>query len=271
MPTPSNNPMSIITLLTDFGSQDYFVSAMKGAILKINPAATIVDITHEIPPQDIRAAAFNLLAVYKDFPPDTVHVAVCDPGVGSARRGIIIKSAGQNFVGPDNGVFSWICEREGIAACVCLTNSEFFHDPVSPTFHGRDIFAPVAAALSTGVPLKEFGSEIVDPVQLESLDPKTKDNGDVEASIIHIDRFGNCITNLTNAHLVVDRMAAGAKLSVNDRDVSAFREFFADGEKIPGELFCVFGSAGFLEIAAQDASASEILETRRGDRVILRR
>src|SRR2546423_4876621 len=143
--------MSIITLITDFGAQDYFVGAMKGVILSINPDARIVDISHEIPPQDIHSAAFNLLACYKDFPAGTIHVAVVDPGVGSNRRGILVECDEQLFVGPDNGLFSWICEREGQFRARELTNDQFFRKPVSPTFHGRDVFAPVAAALAAGI------------------------------------------------------------------------------------------------------------------------
>jgi S-adenosyl-L-methionine hydrolase (adenosine-forming) len=256
--------MSIITLLTDFGSQDYFVGAMKGAILSINPGARIVDITHEIPPRDIRAAAFNLLALYKEFPAGAIHVAVVDPGVGSRRRGIILECKDQFFVGPDNGLFSWICEREEGFLAVNLTNEKFFRHPVSHTFHGRDIFAPAAAALSSGIALKEFGPVIDDLVQLESLEPERVDGRVIEANIIHIDRFGNCITNLTRDHL-----GAAAKLVVNGREVSSFREFFADMAAGEDELFCLFGSAGFLEIAARNTSAAKILGARPGDRVIL--
>jgi S-adenosylmethionine hydrolase len=253
--------MPIITLLTDFGSEDYFVGAMKGTILSINSAACIVDITHEIPPQDIRAAAFNLLAAYKNFPSGTIHIGVVDPGVGSARRGIIIECASQFFVGPDNGLFSWICEREGNFRAIHLTNENFFRHPVSNTFHGRDIFAPVAAALSNGAALEDFGPVIDDLVQLESLEPRIVD-GVIEATIIHIDRFGNCITNLTSDHL-----AAGIKLVINGREVSFFRKFFADNRMGQGDLFCLVGSAGFVEIAAQNSSAAKVLEARRGDSV----
>ena len=142
---------------------------MKGVILSINPLAQIVDITHEIPPQDIHAAAFNLLAAYTAFPPGTIHVAVVDPGVGSARRPLVIESAGQFFVGPDNGIFSWICEREGKARAFHLKAEQFFHHPVSSTFHGRDVFAPVAAALSNGIAVEELGDQVGDYVRLESL------------------------------------------------------------------------------------------------------
>jgi S-adenosylmethionine hydrolase len=261
--------MPIITLLTDFGLQDYFVGAMKAVILSIHSDASIIDITHEIPPQDIRAAAFNLLAVYKDFPAGTIHVAVVDPGVGSARRGIIIECADQFFVGPDNGLFSWICDREEKFRVIHLTNQKLFRHPVSETFHGRDIFAPVAAALSSGVALTEFGPVIDNLIQLESLEPDRRDGGVTEATIIHIDRFGNCVTNLTREHLAEDQIAGGAKLFLKGREVSAMRAFYADGGGDHGELCCIFGSAGFLEIAARDSSAAKILGAERGDPVLL--
>lgn len=261
--------MPLITLLTDFGSQDYFAGAMKGVILSIHPGASIVDITHEIPPQDIRAAAFNLLAVYKDFPTGTIHVAVVDPGVGSARRGIIIECAGQFFVGPDNGLFSWICDREKKFRAIHLSNQEFFRHPVSDTFHGRDIFAPVAAALSNGVALEEFGPVIDNLSRLESLEPERGEGGVTEAMIIHIDRFGNCVTNLTRDDLAGDEIAAGAKLIIKGREVSAIRSCYADSGGIPGELCGVLGSAGFLEIAARDSSAARILGAQRGDPVLV--
>jgi S-adenosylmethionine hydrolase len=259
---------TIITLLTDFGSQDYFVGAMKGAILSINPAASIVDITHEIPPHNIQAAAFTLLASYKDFPAGTIHAAVVDPGVGSDRRPILIECAQQLFVGPDNGIFSWICEREKHFRAVHLTNQKFFRHPVSRTFHGRDIFAPVAASLSNGTAPGDFGPVIDDLVQLESLKPRTVSKGVTEASIIHIDHFGNCITNVTRDDFGADGFS-GTQLSVNGREVSSGREFFAESEASKAELFCVFGSVGFLEIAAQNYSAATILGVQAGQPVIL--
>lgn len=263
------NRQSIVTLLSDFGSQDYFVGAMKGVILSVNASAQIVDITHEVPPQDICAAAFNLLASYTAFPPGTIHVAVVDPGVGSQRKPLVIECGGQFFVGPDNGTFSWICEREGNARAIHLKNEKFFHHPVSPTFHGRDIFAPVAAALSNGSAVEEFGDLVRDYVRLESLAIKTRTDGKVEARIIHIDRFGNCVTNLTRDHLSGESFSGGAKLLVNEREVSAFRRFFAEAVAGQSELFCIFGSAGFLEIAAQNSSAATILEARREQPVVL--
>ncbi len=260
---------SIITLLTDFGSEDYFAGAMKGVILSINASARIVDITQEIPPQDIEAAAFNLLASYRDFPAGTIHAAVVDPGVGSARRAVAIRCAEQFFVGPDNGLFSWICEREGEFRAFHLTNEKFFRHPVSATFHGRDIFAPVAAALSNGVPIEQLGEEIHEIVQLDPLAPKRVNGGAIEGRLIHIDRFGNCITNLTREHLREELVVSGAKLVVNGREITSYRRYFAEGEHDENELFCLFGSAGFLEITARNSSAARILNVRRGQRVLL--
>ena len=142
--------LPVITLLTDFGTTDYFVGALKGVILGVNPKALVVDITHEIPPHDIESAAFTLLAFYQAFPPGTVHVAVVDPGVGSSRRAIVVSAGKQLFVGPDNGIFSYIYDAEARCQMFQLTNDRYFRHPVSTTFHGRDVFAPVAAALSSG-------------------------------------------------------------------------------------------------------------------------
>jgi S-adenosylmethionine hydrolase len=256
----------IITLLTDFGSQDYFVGAMKGAILSVNPTAEIVDITHEIRPQDIEAAAFNLLATYKDFPDATIHVAVVDPGVGSKRRPILIECGSHFFVGPDNGIFSWIYEREGSSRAIHLTNERFFRHPVSATFHGRDIFAPVAAALSTGAPITEFGDQLSDIVQLDPLLPTVSSDGSINGRVIHIDRFGNCITNLTLEALRDD---LSPKLVIGDREITSFRKYFADADCKEDEVFAIMGSAGFLEIAAASSSASAILKARPGQPVSL--
>src|SRR5262245_58408507 len=167
----------IITLLTDFGTQDYFVAAMKGTILSSNPYATIVDLTHDIPPQDVRAGAFNLLSCYRDFPVGTIHVGVVDPGVGSERRPVLIQCASRFFVGPDNGLFSWVCEQEGNYLARHLTVESFFRKQKSATFHGRDVFAPVAAAIANGTLPEQFGPQIHDLVMLESLTPRANDHG----------------------------------------------------------------------------------------------
>ena len=243
---------------------------MKGVILSASPAAVIVDITHDIPAQDVRAAAFNLLAVYKDFPADTIHVAVVDPGVGSNRRAILIECANQFFVGPDNGLFSWICEREGAFLARQLTNEKFFKQPKSSTFHGRDVFAPVAAALANGTAPEEFGPLIDDPVKLESLAPRTNADGTLTGTIIHIDRFGNCITNLTEDHLS-QRDQGRIKVIVNGHEISSFRRFFADEGDAGASLFLITGSAGFIEIAARNSSAASVLKAECGQPVLVAR
>ncbi|HET6980137.1 MAG TPA: SAM-dependent chlorinase/fluorinase [Pyrinomonadaceae bacterium] len=240
--------MTIVTLLTDFGTTDYFVGAVKGAILSVNPNAVIVDITHEIPAQDIEAGAFMLLASYTTFPAGTIHVAVVDPGVGSNRRPIIVSANGQLFVGPDNGIFSYICDRE---QTFHVTSEQYFRPHPSSTFHGRDIFAPVAAALSLGVAPEQFGPLIDDAVRLPSLETPLR--------IIHIDHFGNCVTNITR------ETYTGKSLTINGKTISGLRKFY--GEANPGELFAIWGSAGFLEISVNGGSAAQILGATRGDTV----
>jgi S-adenosylmethionine hydrolase len=264
-----SNRQSAITLLTDFGTQDYFVGAMKGVILSANPGAAIIDLTHDIPPQDIQAAAFNLLATYRDFPAGTIHVVVVDPGVGSSRRPILVECAEQMFVGPDNGMFSWICEREKHFTARHLINENFFRHPKSTTFHGRDVFAPVAAALARGVSPEEMGPLIDGLVELESLTPRRKDDGTFEGWVIHIDRFGNCITNFTTEHLTTAGTRPGS-LFINNHEVNSFREFFSEKQDAAESLFMIPGSAGFLEIAAQNASAASILKVGRGQPVLFR-
>ena len=243
----------MITLLTDFGTADYFVGAVKGAILSVNPKAVIADITHEIPPQDIEAGAFTLLASYKTFPVGTIHMAVVDPGVGSTRRPIVVSAGEQLFVGPDNGIFSYICDRESSHRTFHITAEKYFRPSPSSTFHGRDIFAPVAAALSNGVKPEELGPEIGDEVRLEPLDRVTR--------IIHIDRFGNCITNITRDHL-----KPGAGLLINGKTIYDFRKFY--GEDPSSTPFAIWGSAGFLEISVNGGSAAKALRVERGDKVV---
>lgn len=257
---PPNLP--VITLLTDFGTADYFVGAVKGAILSINPRAVIVDITHEVPPQDIEAAAFTLLASYQTFPAGTIHVAVVDPGVGSARRPIIVKANNQLFVGPDNGIFNYIYDREPSHRTFHVTAQEHFRSPTSSTFHGRDVFAPVAAALSKGIKPETLGPSIADEVRLpKSLIPEVRKNGEIKGRIIHIDRFGNCVTNFT-----CDFWGQGKELVVKKKTISKFRDVYDGAGKEP---FAICGSAGFLEISVNGRSAAEMLKVRRGEEVLL--
>lgn len=245
------------------------MGAMKGAVLRVNPQARIVDITHEVPPHDIYAGAFTLMAAYRSFPEKTVHVAVVDPGVGSERRPILVVSRDYFFVGPDNGLFGYVYELEAHVRVFHLTNERYFSEAVSPTFHGRDLFAPVAGAVSAGVEPSELGREITDYVRLESLAVRVAGKGQIEAAVIHVDRFGNCITNITREGLTEEMLMKGARLLIGGREITSFRKFFAEAGADDGELFAVWGSAGFLEIAAFKTSAARLLGIERGEPVLL--
>ena len=261
---------TVVTLLTDFGTADYFVGAVKGVILTINPHVSIVDITHEIPPQDIQAGAFTLLTCYRDFPAGTIHVAVVDPGVGSTRRAIVVSPGSHYFVGPDNGLFSYVLDREQSYQTFDVTAREYFRKEPSSTFHGRDIFAPVAAALSKGVKPAKLGPQIEDAVRLPSLSAMKQKDGKLKGRILHIDRFGNCITNLTRADLPETE---GKRLLIKGRVIKAFRQFYADEDGLKPksgsnrELFAIWGSAGFLELSLNGSSAAKLLRAKRGDTV----
>ncbi len=261
--------MSVVTLLTDFGTADYFVGALKGAVLAANPSARVLDITHEIPAYDVEAGAFTLRAAFETFPEGTVHVAVVDPGVGSARRGIAVEGRGHFFVGPDNGVFGHVYERVRPFKVFHLTNEKFFRSEVSPTFHGRDIFAPVAGALSRGVRAEELGPEVEDYARLQSAAPERLASGRLAGEVIHVDRFGNCITNIAPAELSDEDIRGGAYLLTGGREIRSFRRFFA--EEAGGEPFAVWGSAGLLEIAVFRDSAARVLGLARGSRVEVRK
>jgi S-adenosylmethionine hydrolase len=250
----------IIALLTDFGTQDYFVGAMKGAILSINPHAKIIDITHEISPQDIKSAAFTLCACYRDFPEKTIFVVVVDPGVGSNRKAILVETEKYFFVAPDNGLLSFIFEEARNPRVFGLTNKKYFADKISRTFHGRDVFAPVAAHLSNGVEPKEFGAETKDFVRFEINKPRRISSNLIEAEIIHVDRFGNLITNLKAEDLPENFSA-----EIKGKTIDKLRNFYAEAEA--GEIFMIAGSAGFLEIAARENSASKLLNAQSGAKV----
>ncbi|HYJ45811.1 MAG TPA: SAM-dependent chlorinase/fluorinase, partial [Pyrinomonadaceae bacterium] len=233
--------------------------------------ARIIDITHEVPPQDVLSGAFTLNAVYQEFPEGTIHVTVVDPGVGSTRRPLILSAGNHFFVGPDNGLFSFVYERERDARIFHLNNEQFFRRPVSATFHGRDVFAPAAAALSHGIAPEELGAEINDDdvVRLSGLKPAPAGERVIEGSIIHIDRFGNCVTNFTHNDLGEDVMGRGVSLKINGREITRFRRFFAEEGETKEELFAIWGSAGFLEIAANRASAAKMLDAHTGQKIIV--
>jgi len=257
--------VQIITLTTDFGTQDWFVGTMKGVILGIAPRAAIVDITHEIPAGDIRAGAFALAAGYRFFPKGTVHVAVVDPGVGGARKAIAVQTANYLFVGPDNGVLSWALAKEKIRAIRALENEAYFLKPTSQTFHGRDIFAPVAAHLSRGVPIQKIGPAMKDFVRLAWPEPRVRRDG-FEGEVVYIDHFGNAITNL-EGRLLPRSARAACEIHGRRRRLCPLRTFYqAVAPKTPVALV---GSSGFLEIVINGGSAEKALGVRIGTRVVL--
>ncbi len=258
--------MSVITLTTDFGAGDWFVGTMKGVIAGIAPAANVIDLTHSLPPGDIRGGAFNLAASHRFFPKGTVHVAVVDPGVGSRRKAIAVQTANGVFVGPDNGVLSWALAKETIRAIRALENEAYFLHPVSHTFHGRDVFAPVAAHLSRGVPIQKLGPALNDLVRLDWPEPRER-RGGVEGEVVYIDRFGNAITNLESRLL---RGVEGASCAIYGRRRRAcpLRGFYQ--AVAPNTPVALVGSSGFLEIAVNGASAEKVLGLRIGTRVVLR-
>jgi hypothetical protein len=255
-------PSGIITLMSDFGLDDFFVAAMKGVVLSINRTATVIDITHTVSAHDIFGAALTLADCYAAFPEGTIHVAVVDPGVGSERRPILVESDRYFFVGPDNGLFSFIYEAETIRRVIHITAHRFFRQPVSRTFHGRDIFAPCAARLSEGVDPREFGEPITDPVKLTV--PTVEPFGEkrLRGQVIHVDRFGNLITNLTAREVPLDLIQSGGALIVGGREVSAIRTHYGEGRE--GEVFAVIGSTGRVEISLYRGSAATILGVDRG-------
>jgi len=271
---------SIITLTTDFGSGDAYVAAVKGAILSVNPEATIIDISHSIEPQNILQGAFILSVAYRYFPKQTIHMAIVDPGVGSERWGIILKTPSAFFVAPDNGILSYVIDdllpvesrsltehtrdiqeivfKKGLEA-VAITDPRFWRQPVSPTFHGRDVFAPVAAGLSLGISLYEFGEKInslhVVPLPKPSLDQQ----GNLVGQVLHIDRFGNLITNIKNA----DLPGKNVVVEVAGRRIQGISDYYAQNKGV----MAIVGSSGYLEISLRDGSACDFLGLAAGDEV----
>jgi S-adenosylmethionine hydrolase len=271
---------SIITLTTDFGYDDAYVAAVKGAILSINPEANIIDINHSIKPQDILQAAFILSVAYRYFPKQTVHMAIVDPGVGSERRGIILKTPSAIFVAPDNGILSYIVDdlfsvenpslteqshdlkeivfKKGLEAAA-ITDPRFWRHPVSSTFHGRDIFAPVAAGLSLDISPYEFGEKInslhVLPIPKPSLDPE----GNLVGRVLHVDRFGNLVTNIKSSHLP----GKDILIEVTGHCIQGISDYYAQNKGI----MAIVGSSGYLEVSLRDGSARDFLCTAVGDEI----
>jgi S-adenosylmethionine hydrolase len=250
--------MAIVTLTTDFGTRDWFVGSMKGAILSVNPQITIVDNTHEIQAGDIRAGAFALAASCRCFPRLTVHLAVVDPGVGSLRAAIVVRTADYFFVGPDNGILSLALAQDKVLEIRRIDNQTFTRTPVSHTFHGRDVFAPVAARLTQGVMLDAIGAKLPDYARLEWVQPKVV-GGLLRGEIVYIDRFGNCITNIGAGAKVTGKVRAAGTMECE------FRRTYSD--VAPGQPVALVGSTGFLEIAVNAGHAAQALRLKVGDPV----
>jgi S-adenosyl-L-methionine hydrolase (adenosine-forming) len=259
----------IVTLTTDFGLNDHFVGALKGVILNIVPDANIVDICHTVQAFDILDGALALAQSYAYFPPRTVHLVVVDPGVGSARRPILATSEMHNFVAPDNGVLSLMYAREQRLSVRHISAEHYFLQPVSNTFHGRDIFAPVAAYLAKGVDQEKFGEEVTDYVRFNAPKPKPIDATSVRGVVLRVDRFGNLITNFTpqDAPALFQANVPPFKMVVGKREVTSMRTNYAEGA--PGELFAIVGSMGFIEIAANRGSAAQTTGAAKGSEVLL--
>ncbi len=261
---------AIVTLTTDFGSKDSFAGSMRGAILKVNPQAQVIDISNEIGPQDIWEAAFALKTAYTYFPKETVHLAVVDPGVGTGRRPIVVKTENYSFVGPDNGIFSLIYLEAERVRVHHITAGHYFNPSPSSTFHGRDIFAPVAGWLTKGITIENFGEEVTDYVKLNVPVSKQFPDG-IEGNVIHVDRFGNVITNIKYADIKT-LVPEGSDLknisvTVAGKEIKGLKTFYA--EAAPGELGALVNSSGYLEIFMFKQNARTALSIKRGEAVKL--
>lgn len=271
---------SIITLITDFGLSDAYVACVKGIILRINPNAMIIDISHSIEPQNVLQGAFILHTAHKCFPQSTIHIAVVDPGVGSGRKAIILKTPSAFFLAPDNGLLSYVVDElyplpvakpsaksgilqeeniDGKLEVFAITNSLYWSQPVSATFHGRDIFAPVAAHLSRGISPSQLGERIdhihVFPLPKPHQDPQ----GNMVGQILHIDTFGNLITNLRESDLDWKEIVA----EINNQSAPGIKQFYQEAEG----LSVIKGSFGYLEISLPGGNAAAVLKAKIGDRV----
>jgi len=257
----------IITLTSDFGLNDHFVGAMKGVILDIVPEAAIVDISHAVQAFDVLDGAIAISQAYSYFPVGTVHVVVVDPGVGTTRRPILASSDGYHFVAPDNGVLSMVYAKEERIHVRHITSEHYFHQPVSNTFHGRDVFAPVGAYLAKMVDSHKFGEEIEDYVKFAAPRPKPAGENKIRAVVLKVDRFGNLITNVTPADIpaLFSDNATTFKITVGNKEITSIHTAYSEGE--PGEIFGILGSMGYLEIAANRAAAAQLTGAGKGSEV----
>ena len=258
----------VIALLTDFGTRDHYVGTMKGVALAICPEATLVDVTHDVPPHDVLVGALELAASYRYFPAGAVFLVVVDPGVGSARRAIAVEAGGYRFVAPDNGVLTGVIEDHAPDAAVELTERRYARPTISRTFEGRDRFAPAAAWLATGVALTALGRPAG---PLHRLDiPRPQVTGDqIRGEVLRVDRFGNLITNIDRR--LFDRVVASGTVDVSIGPHTIARFVSAYAEVAPGDVCALFGSSDHVEIAASGANAAAALRANRGAPVTIAR
>jgi len=257
--------MPIITLTTDFGLTDGYVGTMKGVILSIAPASTLVDLSHQVPAQNVQTAAFLIYQAVPFFPSETIHLVVVDPGVGSQRRALAVHTAQGIFVAPDNGVLSYVLASADVREAVSLTKPAYQLPQVSATFHGRDIFAPAAAHLANGVSLERLGPRAINLLRLPLSQPERSPNGDLVAHVMHVDHFGNLILDVT-----ADDVDEECVFELGGRSIEGVSGTFAD--VADGELVAYVGSSrDHVEIAARNRNAAQELEIGIGDRVLIRR
>jgi len=257
----------IVTLTTDFGINDHFVGTMKGVILNIAPQAEIVDICHAVQAFDVLDGALAIAQSYAHFPNGTIHVVVVDPGVGSARRPILVSTEKQYFVAPDNGVLSLVYSREERIRVRHITGEHYFLQPVSNTFHARDVFAPVAGWLAKGVDSGKFGEEISDYVRLNAPKPKAVNEKTLRGVVLKVDRFGNLVTNFTpnDVPALFKANPPSFKIVVGKSEITEMHANYAEGT--PNEIFGILGSMGYLEIASNRAPAAQLLSSGKGSEV----
>jgi S-adenosyl-L-methionine hydrolase (adenosine-forming) len=257
----------IITITTDFGLNDHFIGVMKGVILNINHDVEIVDLCHQVSSYDIFDGAYTLAQSYRYYPPDTIHLVVVDPGVGAARRPLLARTMEYKFVAPDNGVLSLIYEREENVEVRHITSDHYFLNPVSNTFHGRDVFSPVVGWLSRGVEVDKFGEVITDYAKFTSPKPKRVSENLVKGVILKVDKFGNMITNISPEDVpqLFSETPPPFRIIINQQEITRLNLSYSMGK--PQEIFAIVGSSGFLEICTNRGSASKALNAARGSEV----
>ena len=262
--------MSIITLLTDFGTDDEYVGLMKGVILSINPSATIVDITHGINRQNIAQAAYTIFSGYPYFPAGTVHLIVVDPGVGTRRRLLALKLETHVFIAPDNGVLTLLISHKKVSSLNQVINPKYFGASISPTFHGRDIIAPVGAHIANGLDVSELGPEIdvSDAVYLDKLEAQCTEKGELKGEVVAIDHFGNLITNIKSEQLsecLPAGPAANIRIKLGSKVIGGLADTYGS---MPAQTpSALIGSRGYLEIAINKDNAAQCLNAQAGDKV----